>query len=171
MTAGPRTSLLPHGRRTRSLRVRAAVAAAFLLPWTTGCYTSVPVWNGAPSPGQEVTVGISDRGRVALAPRIGEGALQVSGRLVEATDSGFTLSVRGVRYIAGSEPMRWNGERVAIPREAISGVQERRLSRTRTWIAVGLVAVAVAAVATLAIVGFGTGDDGPGKIGPDPQPQ
>ena len=158
------------GRTARARKARAVVAAALLFPWAVGCYRSVPVWNGAPQPGQTVTVGLTDRGRVALAPVVGPGVRTITGRLTQASDSAMTLAVTGVEYISSGVPTKWNGELVTVPRDVLSGVTERQYSRTRTWLAFGIAAVAAAAIATIAIEGFGNGSDQP-KLPPDPQPQ
>jgi len=160
----------PSGR-TRAFRARRVLAVALLLPWAASCYTSVPVWNGTPEPGRQVTVGISDRGRALLAERVGPGVRTISGRLVETSDSAFTLSVTGVEYVAGGTTAKWNGELVGVPRDVVSGVSERRYSRSRTWIAIGIGVVAAVGVALIAIEGFGNDAGNPGKLPPEPQPQ
>lgn len=162
------------GAMTRSVRAigaRRAVAVALLLPWAASCYSSVPVWNGTPEPGRQVTVGISDRGRAVLAERVGAGVRTISGRLVETSDSAFTLSVTGVEYLTGGTSAKWNGELVGVPRDVVSGVTERRYSRSRTWIAIGIGVVAAVGVALIAIEGFGNDAGNPGKLPPEPQPQ
>ncbi len=116
-----------------------------------------------------MTVGLSDQGRVVLAPLIGPGARRISGRVVGVSDSALTLGVSGVQYVTAAAMTRWNGERVSVPRSVVAGIEERRLSRSRTWVTVGLVAAAALAVSLIAITGSGTA----GPIGgpPEPQPQ
>jgi hypothetical protein len=138
------------------------IAALLLLPGATGCYRSVPVWEGTPAPESEITVGLSDRGRTALARQLGPGARHVSGRLVQVTDSAYVLKVTSVDYINTSVSGSWTGEEVSVPRDLVSGVMERRLSRGRTWIAAGIVAVGIGLATTIAIRGFGN-DQGTGR--------
>lgn len=144
------------GHRARGKRARAVAATLLLLPWATGCYTYLPVWDRVPEAGKEVAVGISDRGREILAPRIGPGARLLSGRVAGLSDSALTLSVSSVEYMMSAQPARWNGEMVSIPRDLLSGVQERKLSKSRTWVAVGIAVLAVATLSTVVIAGAGS---------------
>jgi hypothetical protein len=148
-------------------RVRAIVAGVLLLPGATGCYTNVPVWEGTPVARSEVTVGLTDRGRITLAPQIGPGARHVTGRLLSVTDSAYVIRVSTVDYINSSTSGTWSGEEVAVPRDLVSGVTERRLSRSRSWLTAGLVVAALALTTTIAINGFGTdpGSTRPGDGG------
>lgn len=147
------------GRRARFTRVRrarAAFAGLLLLPGATGCYTYVPVWTGSPADGAQLEVGLADRGRVALAPQLGAGANRLRGRLVQHSDSQLVLAVSSVKYIDAPARAKWTGEEITITRDYTSGIAERRLSRTRSWIAAGLAVAALAAISTIAITGFGT---------------
>lgn len=156
--------------RARARQVRAVVAGLLLLPGATGCYTYVPLWNGAPQPGTEISLGLSDRGRTALAGPLGPGARAVAGRLVGSTDSAFVIGVKEVTYIGNGTAAKWNGEQITVPRDYVNGLAERRLSKSRSWIAVGI-AVGVAALATtIALNGFGT-NSSDGRLPPDQQPQ
>lgn len=148
-------------RRAHARRMRAVVAGILLLPGATGCYSYVPLWNGSPQVGTDISLGLSDRGRTALAGPLGPGARLVAGRLVSSTDSAFVIGVREVTYIGSGTAAKWNGEQISVPRDYVSGLAERRLSKSRSWIAVGI-AVGVAALATtVAVNGFGTnGSDG-----------
>lgn len=141
----------PQGRR----RLRAAVACALLFPSATGCYTYVPRWEGMPLEGTFVAARLSDRGRAELANRIGPGARQITGRVTSVSDTSLALSVSEVTYIPASVT-RWNGELVIIPRDVVSGIQERKLSKSRSWLAVGAAAAAVVFISTIAISGFGS---------------
>ena len=151
-TGGGSTS----GYRARHKRLRAVVAGLLFLPWATGCYTYVPLWQGTPQTGTLIAVGLSDRGRAELANRIGPGARQLTGRVAGLSDSSLTLAVSSVTYIGPGTPMIWNGEMVVIPRDVVSGIQERRLSKTRSWLAAGAAVAAIALISTLAITGFGS---------------
>lgn len=157
-------------RRARARQARAVLAGLLLLPGATGCYTYVPLWNGSPQPGTEISLGLSDRGRIALAGPLGPGARQVTGRLVGSTDSAFVIGVNEVAYVGTGAAAKWNGEQISVPRDYVSGLAERRLSKSRSWIAVGI-AVGVAALATtIAVNGFGTGTSD-GRLPPDHQTQ
>lgn len=145
-------------------RLRAIVAGLLLTPGATGCYTSVPVWEGRPTPESEITVGLSDRGRTVLAQQLGPGARRITGRLASMTDSAYVVRITGVEYITASAAGTWNGEEITVPRDVVSGVTERRFSRGRTWLAAGVTAALLALTTTIAIRGFGT-DPGDTKTG------
>lgn len=147
-------------RRVRARQARATFAAALLLPSATGCYVSRPIYNGEPLPGTEVSLGLTDRGRVALADRLGPGALDVSGRLASATDSAYVVDVTRVAYIDGGRVAKWNGEAVSVAKNDVSRVAERRLSKSRSWLAAGI-AAGLLALATGIVIN--------GTAGPDPQ--
>ena len=149
-------------RRARAGQLRAFTATLLLLPSATGCYTNVPVWEGTPAPQSDVTVGLTDRGRTRLAAQIGPGARHVTGRLVSSTDSAYVLRVTTVDYINNSSTGTWSGEEVALPRDLVSGVTERRFSRGRTWLTVGVTVAALALATTVVIKGFGA-DPGTNK--------
>lgn len=168
------------GNRARGASPRAATArrgragaalALLLVPQLAGCfqYVGVPA-TGRPG-GAEVAVSITDRGREAMTPLVGANVRRINGRVVESTDSALVLAVTSVDHLRGL-PDRWGGESVAVPRDFISTVGERRLSRGRTAMVLGMVAVAVAVVSRIAIEGFGTGggdDDRPPGEGPPDQ--
>lgn len=147
-------------RRVRARRLRALAAGVLLLPSAAGCYTNVPVWEGTPAPQSDVTVGLTDRGRTRLAAQIGPGARHVTGRLVSLTDSAYVLRVTTVDYINNSSTGMWSGEEVALPRDLVSGVTERRFSRGRTWLTVGVTVAALALATTIVIKGFGADPGG-----------
>ena len=142
-------------QRAYARRARAVIAGLLLLPTATGCYTSVPVWQGNPTPESQVTMGLSDRGRSVLSAQLGPGARLITGRLVRVTDSAYVVRVTAVDYISSSSAGTWSGEEVNVSRDLVSGVTERRYSRGRSWLAAGVVVAALALTTTIAIHGFG----------------
>lgn len=146
-------------RRTRARRARAVAAGLLLLPGPTGCYSNVPVWTGTPAAGRQVTVTLTDAGRTTLADELGPGARRLTGLLVSLEDSVYVVDVSAVEYVSGSDPTRWNGERIRVGRQYVGGVSERRLSRSRSWLMAGLAVATVALVSTIAITGYGS-DEG-----------
>ena len=114
-----------------------------LLP-LPGCYVTTPLERPAPSTGEVVVLQISDQGRVALADRLGAGVSRVQGRVQTASDDRLSLRVASVGYISG-ETNRWSGESVSIDRAYVGTTQLRRLSRSRTWTAIGATTVVVGA--------------------------
>jgi hypothetical protein len=164
-SSGPRSRA--GGRFSRALR--ASVALLLLLPQLTGCFHYVPASPAALPSGTEVSVGITDRGRVALTETVGPGVRRIGGNLVETTDTTLALAVSTVEYFDLAFPARWAGERVEIPRDLISDVQERRLSRSRTALMTAVIVVAAIGVTFLGITGFG--GDVSGGEGGDPDQQ
>lgn len=130
-----------------------------LLPGATGCYVQVPVWEGAPPPGQEITLSITERGRSELAAQLGPGVRRVAGRLAALDDSVYIIDVSSVEYVHANDATRWNRERVRVGRDYVGGVTERRLSRSRSWLTAGVALASVLLVSAIAIEGFG-GDGG-----------
>lgn len=147
----------------RSLRASIAVVL-LVLPQLAGCYRYVPVSSPATPVGADISVGITDRGRVALSTGMGPGVRRISGRVLESTDTALVLSVASVQYLDTNVPGRWTGERVVIARDYVSDIGERRLSRARSGIMAALLLVAVIAASLIAIEGFGD-DSGSDRTG------
>jgi hypothetical protein len=144
--------------------VRGSIAMVLLVPHLTGCFQFVPVSRSDVPSGAEVSLGITDPGRVALAEPIGPGISRVDGRIVENRDTSIVLAVTSVRFIDLDVTMYRDGERVEIAHRHISEIRERRLSQSRSWIAAGVAAAGVAALLLISIVGFG-GEDIPDRPG------
>ncbi|HEX6134969.1 MAG TPA: hypothetical protein VFZ24_13465 [Longimicrobiales bacterium] len=154
-------------RAGRPSPARAGTATLLLVMQLTGCFTYVPMSSTAVPEGSRVSVAVTDRGRVALAEPVGPGVRRIEGDMMGTTDSSVVLSVSSVEYMDLNVPARWAGERLEISRDHIGELRERQLSRSRTWLAIGLGALAAVGVAFLAIEGFG-GDgisDRPGNGG------
>ena len=116
----------------RARQVRAAFAGALLLPVATGCYTYRPIWTGEPATGSVITLGLTDRGRVALSDRLGAGARTVTGVLTSATDSAFVISVSRVTYIDGDRVAKWNGEAVDVSKQDVRAGPEHETDWRRS---------------------------------------
>jgi hypothetical protein len=84
---------------------------------------------------------------------------------MQATDSAFVLGVSAVEYLGARSVSQWAGEVVSVPREYVTDIGERRLSRSRSWMAAGVIALLAAAVSTIAIGAFG-GDAGDNRVPP-----
>jgi hypothetical protein len=156
-------------RRGLGSRVRVTVAALLLLPNVIGCYSTQMVAGRAVSPGSEVIVTVNDKGRVGLGERMGPGVLKITGRLAAQTDSVMTVNVASVEYLEAGSSI-WSGEQVRIPADYVAMVNERTLSRSRSWLAAGaaVAAVVVSAVA-LDLTGAFSGDGGDRPGGGDGQ--
>jgi hypothetical protein len=150
-------------RRSRAVRTRpfrAALALLVLLPQLTGCYQYVPAGSQPLPRGAEVSVSLSDAGRVAMADEVGPGVRRIGGTLLQQGDTSVLLSVRSVEYLDLAVTAQWAGEEVEVPRRHIAELRERQLSRTRTWVTIGLVVAGLIASTFVAISGFGD-DEGP----------
>ena len=133
-----------------------ALPAMTTLAMQAGCYRYVPMYSGAPMPGERYTFEISDQGRVGLADRLGPGVTKVEGTLVRQGDDAYVVSVAGIESIGGGSA-HWSGEQVPVRQEYVRGVERREFSRGRTFVAIGAAAVAIGAfIATRGLVGFGS---------------
>ena len=149
-------------RQLRSLVCSSALRA---LP---ACYDYVPVQT-TPTVGEQIALDVTDKGRVELADRFGQGLLRVQGKLAADSGEQYVMNVYGVTEIDGSSSV-WSGERLRIPHEYVAQVRGRELSKGKTAVA--------AVAATAAVVGFiasrtltssgaiGTDPGGPGTGGP-----
>ena len=148
-------------------RITALVAVAVLLPNVTGCYESLAVRTSVVPVGTDVTLAITDRGRVALGKQLGEGVARLTGRVANASDSVYVVKVSSVEYIAA--PIgHWAGEEINVSRDYIASVSERRLSRKRSWLAAGIIVGAIAVVSLgIKIIGGGGVSDGRIPDNPD----
>ena len=147
-------------------RITALVAVAVLLPNVTGCYESLAVRTSVVPVGTEVSLAITDRGRVALGKQLGEGVTRLNGRVADASDSVYVVKVSSVEYVA-SPIGHWSGEEINVSRDYIASVAERRLSRKRSWLAAGI-AVGAIVVVSLGIKIFGGGSVSDGRIPDNP---
>jgi hypothetical protein len=135
-----------------------------LMPQLTGCYQYVPTGSQPLPRGAEVSVSLSDAGRVAMTEALGPGVRRLGGTLLEHGDTAYLVSVRTVEYLDLAITAQWAGEQVEIPRRHVTEVRERQLSRTRTWVTIGLVVAGLIASTFVAISGFGD-DEGPTNPG------
>ena len=105
-------------------------------------YTFKPLQTSVPATGNRVAVMLNDRGRYALGDKLGSAVDKVDGLLVEVDSAKVTLEVYRTTDLRGNTAS-WTGERVQVPKDAISGYQERQFSKRRTWILVGTTVGAV----------------------------
>lgn len=148
--------------------IRALIGLLLMLPYVTGCYHYVPASNTRMALGADVEIAITDSGRVEVADRLGPGVQSLRGQVLQSTDSSLVVSVRWVEYIGNSFPVEWNGQWLELSNDLVTGVREKRFSRTRTLIMTGVVAAAATLVTTLGIGGIIGGGDVPNRPGDDP---
>lgn len=115
-----------------------------------GCYVYAPAPPGrVPDAGLEVRAVLTDAGTAALAPKLGDGVGFVDGRLQTVSDTALALSVTSTTTRAGASS-DWRGESVTIRRDYVATLQQKVISRSRSF---GLGALALLA-AVASYVGF-----------------
>jgi hypothetical protein len=103
-----------------------------------GCYTYRPLVSPDPVAGTRVSAQLTEEGSRDLSGKIGPAVEHVEGEVLGVDSAGIRLSVRQVEGSRGIES-DWNGEPVVIPRTAVAGWQQRRLSLGGTGFVGGLV--------------------------------
>ena len=119
-----------------------------------GCYVTVPIDQPSPATGTNVQVELTDGGSLSLAQYLGPNVTGVDGRLVTANDTSLALSVSEVSLRSGDSQF-WKGEQVALPRNAIATIRQKKLSMWRSGLLAGALLAAVASVG--AVSGSGAG--------------
>jgi hypothetical protein len=138
------------------------------LPFVTamllaGCYTYRPLATPAPPPGQRVSAQLTTEGSRELTGQIGPEVLHVEGQVVSADSTGLNLEVLEIESYRGIRS-DWHGEHVKLPRQAVAGLQERRLSVGGTTLLGGVLAGGLYAVYRL-LGGGGLFEGGNGQAG------
>lgn len=126
-----------------------------------GCYVSVPINSPTPVSGTSVEVELTDDGSQSLAQYLGRNVTGVDGRLVSANDSSLALSVSQVSLRSGDSQF-WKGEQVALPRNAIATIRQKRLSVWRSGLLAGAILAAAATVGSVSSGGAGAPKGGQG---------
>lgn len=111
---------------------------------------------------------LNDRGRAALAERLGPAVEKIEGEVVSQDDGTYTMSVYRIRQMNGNSAL-WTGEQVRVQREFTIGHQVRKLNRTRTAVLAGSILVATVVLFFGKALGIGGGADQPTVPG-DPEP-
>ena len=134
-----------------------------------GCYKYVPADHAELAPATPVSVELSERGTVNLAPKIGQSVVVVEGNITDASASSLTLALESVRRRGESAVANWNGESITLSSDDIAQVKRRELSRSRTFAAsTALVAASVGIIVGIAkATGEASGGGGP-KPTPNP---
>ena len=131
------------------------------------CYTYVPLEVATPPVGETISLQISDRGRVELSERFGPGLDRIEGLVTSVDSQDVVMNVYRVAHIGGVRN-RWAGESVRVRLGLVGRLEERRLSRSRSFTLAAVATGAVAAlVATQGLFGWYTGDN-PGDPGDGP---
>ena len=154
--------MLVHFRRTtRFCGVVTIVVMTF-----TSCYSTIPVVSVTPSRGSELILDMTPQATERMGGFLGRGTVSARGRLVDWEPDTVVVAMLATQIARGDEQL-WRGERVAIPRDAVARITERRVNRGRTSLAIlGAVTVIVTAVG---IISGGIGGTSGGGTKPTPQ--
>jgi hypothetical protein len=143
------------------------MAPVVLVIATSACYTYVPIANGAPPVGSEFRAVLTSDGSSRLAPVLGGQVAVVEGRMSDANDSAYVVSVSATRNSAQVQTF-WTGESVTLPRTSVQTIESRRLNKRKTWLIAAAGIVGGALTARLFGLGGGAGGSGDGGTGPPP---
>lgn len=135
------------------------LCSALVLPsLAAACHRYTPVIGAVP-PGARVSAQLTDRGTVEMARFVGPGVGVIEGQVVAADDNVVTLAVSAVRQRNGIENY-WAGEQVAVERNLVAKLEERRVSRPRTAAAAAGFTLLLGAIAAAFILGNDPGSSG-----------
>jgi hypothetical protein len=138
------------------MKFRLVIAGVLLVPFIAACYTQVPLETASPPPDTRVIARVTDSGAVAIGSRVGPGAAEVEGVVASSSPEEWTLNLLRVDYRGGVSTV-WNREPVTFPRYALSNLTEKRVSKSRSWMAAGL--FVVGAYAATRLFGYGGSDE------------
>jgi hypothetical protein len=118
--------------------------SAVALAMQVGCYSFLPLQTSVPATGKRIAVVLNDRGRSLISDRLGSALDRVDGLLVQGDDANVTLEVYRTLDLKGNAAS-WTGERVQVPRDGITGYQERQFNKRRTILLSAAIVGAIAA--------------------------
>src|SRR5919112_3873632 len=140
-------------------RLKAIPCIALL----SACYTYGPISTPAPSPGDRISAQLTTDGSRELSGQIGPEVLHVEGDVLGADSSGLDLRVREIESYRGIRS-DWHGEHLKLPRAALAGLQQRRLSVGGTTLMGGVLAAGLYAMYRI-LGGPGLFEGGNGQAG------
>jgi hypothetical protein len=108
----------------------------------TGCYSQQPLGLGVPAPATRIIAQVTDTGMVAMGNAIGSGAVEVEGIISQADATAWRLHLIRVDHRGGTSTL-WNREEVSFPRQALTNIREKKLSKKKSWLAAGAVSAGV----------------------------
>jgi hypothetical protein len=111
----------------------------------SACYTYRPLASPEPAPGDRISAQLTTEGSRDLTGQIGPEVLHVEGNVLRTDSTAMELEVREIESYRGIRS-DWHGELVRLPRNAVAGVQERRLSVGGTTLMGGVLAAGLYAV-------------------------
>src|SRR5882762_12028580 len=111
------------------LHYRRLTLAIGFLPILAGCYTYLPVATLQPAPGTNLSLVLSDEGRMQSMRQVGPYALRIEGELLQATSDDLVLAVSDVVDIRGTHS-KWTGESLSLPRSYVTMAYQKQFSRS-----------------------------------------
>lgn len=99
-----------------------------------GCFVYSPAETRNTPVGKVIEVTLTPQGARALEPQVGSYAQVVAGPLLGDDQEVIEMRFARVRRSDGQD-LKGNGERLRVPHEHVVTVQERRVSKPRTWAA------------------------------------
>ena len=142
--------------------MKCMLCAGYLL-LLAACYTYRPLPTLDPAPGDRVSAQLTTEGSRDLTTQVGPEVLHVEGEVLNADSAGLNLQVREIESFRGIRSS-WHGERVLLPRQAVAGIQERKLSVGGTAILGGVLTAGLYAVYRI-LGGPGLFEGGNGQAG------
>lgn len=142
------------------MTARFVLIAALVL---AACYTYRPIATAEPAAGTQVSAQLTGTGSQELASQVGPDVLHLEGKVLHADSTGLDLEVREIESFRGIRS-DWNGEQVRLPRVAVAGIQERKLSPGGTGIMSGVIVAGLYAVYRV-LGGPGIFEGNPGQSG------
>lgn len=152
--------------RARLVRSAGSYLCIWALALQMACYSYAPVQSSPPPQPREIGVVINDRGRVILGERVGALVDRIDGRIVSIDSQNVVMNVFRVTDLRGNGST-WTGEQVSIPREAILGYRERKVSKLKVLVLIGAAVLAVVTVLSTSLDVFGDPKTDP----PGPPPE
>lgn len=128
------------------------------------CYNTVPLQADQPHPERELQIDLTAAGAERLSGVIGPTIVQVRGKPLEWRSDSVALAMTAT-VTARADEQYWGGQRVAIPRDAIASISERRFSTGRT-VGVAAVVVGLAVLTREGVSGRGGGTPRPPTLPP-----
>ena len=119
------------------------------------CYEYRPI-ESAPPVGEQVSLQITDQGRVNLSQRFGPGLAEIQGRVVSSQGSDYVVNVYRVAQVTG-ESAAWSGEATRIDRSFVGAVKGRQLSGLRTGLLAAVAGGALYVLVSRQIIGSFSG--------------
>ncbi|MGV3707926.1 MAG: hypothetical protein ACO1Q7_03730 [Gemmatimonas sp.] len=153
-------------RRSRQWFVLRRRATALLcmvsLSVQQACYNYVPVAGMAELPKGPVVIKVNDRGRVLMGQKLGPLVDQIDGRVVRMDSVNVEVAIETAEDVRGNIA-RWGGERFTVPREGMTSMTIKKVSKFRSIaLAAGIVgAIILGALAVGSSVFSGQDPDDP----------